>query len=265
MEYFGSIPFIKINKKTFNMGKIPNDNLAQSNEKNRTTTITKDFYIQQTPVTAHQYWEFLNETGYFFNYRLEVWNGDTWVMGPSFSDANHNNSDDYPVVGVSYKDALAFIEWSRSKYNLRFRLPTEAEFELAAKADCCCIDQCSMAETINHLNLVRKDEEKYKDGPYKISQGKINSIGLSCMSGLIWQWCEDWYSDYSLNDNVDPVGPIVRPTETRWKGRKLGPTKVIRGGSFSYTYNHSRCSNRHCSFPEDRNMNLGFRLCLNID
>ncbi|CAM3772110.1 formylglycine-generating enzyme family protein [Mesobacillus zeae] len=255
------LEFIAIPAGTFTMGALHGDEHAAEIETQREIRLTESFAMQRTPVTVKQYLKFTAETGHNADYKIEIWDGDEWVLGPDFSDAN--NCGDFPVIGVSYFDTLKFIEWASKKYKVSFRLPTEAEFEYAAKQECSCSCACKKSLECRELKLTRDSEElKKKVYPVKNSIAAFN--GLQGMHGLIWQWCEDWFYFYDPVDIIDPSGPKDKPEYAPWRGEKWTTGKVIRGGSFSYPYHHSRCSNRHYAKLEDRNYNVGFRLSFSI-
>ena len=257
---YDDMDFIEFQSGTFLMGKLENDEHASDLETNRAINITNPFYIQTTPVTVNQYAHFLNDTGSEKDYLIEIWNGNNWVESLPFKKIMERGND-YPVVGVSYLDAQKFIAWLSKKYKKQFRLPTEAEFEYAAKSNCSCKSECYYAQEVKKKELTRKDGCAPVDGARKVKTGVKTLQGLYDMHGLVWQWCNDWFYFYDNNDINDPKGPKDQPEYSPWKGEKWFPGKVIRGGSFSYPYYYSKCSNRHYSKITDRNYNLGFRVC----
>lgn len=257
---FDDFCFIKISPHSFMMGHNQKDTLAKENETPHMVELTKCYYLADTPVTVAQYRRYVEECGVDTSYLIEKWDGEDWVIGPYFDEINTDG--DYPVVGVSYDDALSFIEWMQAKYNYNFRLPTEAEFEFAARSNCTCTDVCKYAEYAREHHLDRKEEEFPRKKSFSVEKMVTNSFGLKGMHCSIWQWCKDWYFYYLTEEMIDPQGPEKMPEYAPWKGEKWKPGKVIRGGSFSYPYYHSRCSDRHYSLVSDRNYNVGFRLAI---
>lgn len=255
--------FIKIEPHSFMMGHNLNDMMAKDNETPHRVELTKSFYLAETPVTVAQYRRYVNECGIDTSYLIEKWDGTDWVIGPYFEEINTDG--DFPVVGVSYDDATKFIEWMREKYRYNFRLPTEAEFEFAARSNCSCTGECKYAEYARLHHLDRREEEFPRKKSFSVERMVVNAFGLKGMHCSIWQWCKDWYYYYSETDIVDPQGPANIPEYAPWKGERWEPGKVIRGGSFSYPYYHSRCSDRHYSLVGDRNYNVGFRLAIEGD
>ena len=111
----GEMEFIRLKGGKFRMGAIGGDDYSTTLEKNRDIKLDT-FLIQSTPVTVGQYYSFLKDAGYESNYKIEVWDGNDWVVGPNFSEIN-GKGDDYPVVGVSFLDAEKYIEWISKKLN----------------------------------------------------------------------------------------------------------------------------------------------------
>jgi len=255
--------FIKIIPHSFIMGHNQFDNMAKDNETPHKVELTDCYYLGETPVTVAQYRRYVEECGIDTSYLIEKWDGQDWVIGPYFDEINTDG--DYPVVGVSYDDALGFISWMKSKYHYNFRLPTEAEFEFAARSNCTCTDVCKYADYARKNHLDRKEDEYPRKKSLPVDKMVINSFGLKGMHCSIWQWCKDWYYYYSIDNVNNPQGPEKMPEYAPWKGEKWKPGKVIRGGSFSYPYYYSRCSDRHYSLVGDRNYNVGFRLAIDIE
>jgi formylglycine-generating enzyme required for sulfatase activity len=256
----GLLEFLEFDPGTFTMGDLDDDEDKLQLEIRRKIKLTSSFYLQTTPLSVGQYKQFINETGYESDYRIEVWD-NSWVLGPYFWEIN-GRGNDYPVVGVSFVDVCQYIDWASQKYNVCFRLPTEAEFEYAAKLGCTCDNYCEQALEAKARQIVRQEGKKPVDGCLPLDRALINTSGLIGMNGALWQWCSDWFYDYDPNETIDPCGPRKEPEHILWNNEKISLCKVIRGGSFSYPYYHSRCSNRHCSKIHDRNYNLGFRVCL---
>ncbi|KFN11277.1 formylglycine-generating enzyme family protein [Paenibacillus macerans] len=258
------IELIKIDPNQFLMGALKDDKFANNLEVNRLINITNSYYLQSTPVTVSQYMKFIRETGYEHDYFVEVWDmdKDELVPGPSFLEIN-GRGDNYPIIGVSYIDSQKYIDWLSAKYKMKFDLPSEAQFENAAKDKCDCLTFCRKSEELRKAGLVRKVNEIPLTAPREVKKGTVTKSGIYDLHGLIWQWCKDWFYYYDMGDIVNPVGPPNCPEFAPWKGEKWSPGRVIRGGSFAYPFYHSRCSNRHYSQVQDRNFNVGFRLCIN--
>jgi len=245
----------------FVMGSISGDPDRNEDEVPHEVEITNTLYCQTSPVTIKQYRRFISDTGYSTGSDIEYWELD-WKQGKTFDEVNCYG-DNYPVVGVSFLDALSFIGWLSSLDGHPYRLLTEAEFEYVSRARCDCVAQCKAVSQCPKERFRMFPEESRK--PSSVQTMPPNDFGIYDMNSLIWQWCADWYAPYSSNNCRNPEGPQSKPEKTYWRGRMLSGGRVIRGGSFSYPESYSRCSNRHYSFEEDRNFNVGFRICRTVD
>ncbi|MBX7551540.1 formylglycine-generating enzyme family protein [Streptomyces sp. tea 10] len=224
----------------------------------QTVRITKTVHWQTTPVTVGLYRSYLNAVGCTSNPELEIWDGE-WRPGPLFSDAN-SHGEDVPVIGTSFNDALGFISWLSKRDGRAYRLPSEAEFEHAVRAGCCCPADCSSTSISKREHTSRSWPEALLTC-WTAAANTPNPHGVHGLNGVIWQWCSDWYAPYPDGIDVsDPQGPPSKPASSHWKGRTLPAGRIIRGGSYSYPEWYGRCDNRHFSFSDDRNVNLGFRV-----
>jgi len=199
-------------------------------------SITKPFYIGMYEVTNAQYEQF--DPGH------KKWRGRQ----------GYSSGDNEAVIFVSWHDAVRFCQWLSEKEGmrtpnakegvwgpLRYRLPTEAEWEYACRAG-----TSTAFYTGDSLPQVfQKDGSKLTVG-----QGPANDFGLYDMHGNVEEWCSDWYGPYEPADQTDPVG------------RDDGDFKVTRGGSHSTDAYYLRSANRSGSLPEDRQWLVGFRVVL---
>ena len=166
------------------------------------------------------------------------------VMGsnPSYFKDNPQN----PVEQVSWDDCQEFIKKLNSLTGKSFRLPTEAEWEYAARGG-------SKSRKTKYSGGSDIDSVAWYDGnsgnkTHPVKEKSPNELGLYDMSGNVWEWCEDWYGKYKRSSQSNPNGPST------------GSSRVSRGGSwYSYARN-CRVSNRSSSTPDDRNISLGLRL-----
>lgn len=182
-----------------------------------------DFYIGKYPVTQAQ------------------WKA---VMGdnPShFKEAEQN-----PVENVSWDDIQEFLKKLNEKTGKNYRLPTEAEWEYAARGG-----QDSKEYEYagsNTLETVAWYTENAKNKTHPVGQKSPNELGLYDMSGNVWEWCSDWYGTYPSGDQTNPVGP------------PSGSYRVLRGGSWFNFPQDCRVADRDVGAPGDRGYYVGFRL-----
>ena len=156
---------------------------------------------------------------------------------------------DYPVEHVSWFDCQEFIEKLNARTGMKFRLPTEAEWEYAARGG-------SMSKGYKYAGSDDLDEVGWYRGnigsTHPVGQKKPNELGLYDMSGNVWEWCQDRYGDYTEESQTNPTGP------------QSGRDRVLRGGSHWHDAGCCRVSNRYGSVPGNRFGYSGLRLVLSL-
>ena len=163
------------------------------------------------------------------------------VMG-----SNPGDCPTCPVVRVSWNEVQEFIERLNAQSGLRYRLPTEAEWEFAARGGNQSTDLKYSGS--NDLNEVGWFGSNSGLKIHAVREKLPNELGLYDMSGNVGEWCADWYGLYSTANQTNPVGPIS------------GLNRVCRGGGwYSYTQ-HCRVSKRFGYLPGFRDTGIGFRL-----
>jgi formylglycine-generating enzyme required for sulfatase activity len=167
------------------------------------------------------------------------------IMGTNPS--NFKNCDNCPVEKVSWNDIQDFIRKLNTKTGKNYRLPTEAEWEYAARGG-----QNYKYAGSDNLGSVAWYRDNSGSKTHPVGQKSANGYGLYDMAGNVWEWCSDWYgSDYYNNS------PSSNP-----KGPNSGTFRVLRGGSWYYSSRNCRAAYRDSSAPTDRNNDFGFRLVL---
>ena len=171
-----------------------------------------------------------------------------------------NCGDDCPVESVSWNDCQEFISKLNQLTGKRFRLPTEAEWEYAARGGSKASYQTKYAGSnafgevawygdnsdVNYPGGFEENGRKL--GTHTVGTKKPNALGIYDMSGNVWEWCNDWFGDYSS-------GGVMNP-----KGASTGSYRVIRGGSWGGNGYYNRVSNRSIDYPSGSYDYLGFRL-----
>ena len=155
-----------------------------------------------------------------------------------------------PVEKVSWNDCQTFITKLNSLTGQQFRLPTEAEWEYAARGG-----NQSKGYTYsgsNNLEDVAWYTSNSGSKTHDVATKAPNELGIYDMSGNVWEWCQDWYgsSYYSSSLINNPTGP------------SSGSYRVCRGGSWSYAATGCRCARRNFGSPGGTSTSLGFRLAL---
>jgi sulfatase modifying factor 1 len=157
--------------------------------------------------------------------------------------------DNNPIVSVTYNDAVAYCNWLGEKYGGTYRLPTEAEWEYAARGG-------NISKGYTYSGSDNIDEVGwYKDNSGSqtnaVGRKKPNELGLYDMTGNVYEWCHDWYDEpyYSTSPSSNPKGP------------SYGGIRVLRGGSWYSSASDCRVAFRFGNIPEDLgNFNFGFRV-----
>ena len=167
------------------------------------------------------------------------------VMGNNPSRFRGNS---LPVEQVSWNDCQTFITRLNNLTGKKFRLPTEAEWEYAARGG-----NHSRGYKYSGSNVL-SDVAWYDDNSgsktHPVGSKSPNELGLYDMSGNVWEWCSDWYRTYSSSSQTNPAGP------------SSGSSRVFRGGCWDYDSRNCRSSNRLDCAPDGRNDIVGLRLAL---
>jgi formylglycine-generating enzyme required for sulfatase activity len=161
---------------------------------------------------------------------------------------SHFQGAQRPVENVSWNDVQRFIERLNMLTGMQYRLPTEAEWEYAARGGKMSKGNVySGSQTIDSVAWYSLNAVKQT---HKVGGRQPNELGLYDMSGNVWEWCADWYGDtyYAGSESSNPPGP----------GK--GATHVLRGGSWNDNPVNCRVSNRNYLLAEFRFNYLGFRL-----
>jgi formylglycine-generating enzyme required for sulfatase activity len=250
----------------FRMGDI--FNAGGPEEKPVHEVCVDDFYIGRHEVTVGEFREFMEDEEYekeevpdkncFYH------NGDRWIKDADkkWKSVGYPQGKDHPVTCVSWSDAMAYIRWRSLKDGIMYRLPTEAEWEYAARSGGKQhLYDWGYGEPSGNIADESVQEkfpgwfiwESYNDGyTYTAPVGsfKSNEIGLHDMTGNVWEWVTDWYApDYYANS------PVENP-----KGPDSGRSKILRGGSWFDIPTNLRTTFRSWNRPGLRNFYNGFRL-----
>jgi formylglycine-generating enzyme required for sulfatase activity len=214
-------------------GEIPVAELSRDdNEIPHQVTLTQSYYLQTTEVTQGQ------------------WKS---VMGsnPSYFISC---GDDCPVENVSWEDTQTFLSTLNSMVEGFYRLPSEAEWEYAAKAgsttalangDITVPDTCDYDSVMDLIGWYCYNANSSTN---PVAQKQANTWGLYDMHGNVFEWCQDWYADYPTNHVYDPTGPTG------------GTHRIRRGGSWLFKPGDCRSADRNYLAPDLRAGDNGFRL-----
>ncbi len=250
----------------FMMGDIFNDTPSSTNPAHE--ICLDDYYMGKYEVTVGAFRAFVNETGYKTEAEIQngchSWEGRGEIKKKEFSwhITNFPQTENDPVVCVSWNDSYNFIQWFNQKTGKHFRLPTEAEWEFAARSRGKeyrfswgnGIPSDNIAdETANTELLGMTKSNGYTDGyafTSPVGSFKPNKLGLYDMSGNVYEWTADWFqkSYYKNSPKHNPQGPA------------RGTSKVLRGGSWNPLPSLVKTIDRRQAGPGARGSWMGFRL-----
>jgi hypothetical protein len=188
------------------------------------------FFIDKYPVTNRDYAAFLRATGH---------------AGPGHwpgSGAVPAGKEDHPVVGVTYADVMAYVQWKNR------RLPTEQEFEKACRGT-----DARRWTWGNTFDKTRANVGQATTTPVTAYPTGVSPYGAFEMAGNVWEWNSSWYELY-------PGSPPNRTVE-RFLGQQV---KSVRGGSYGSDIGSARCADRGHSRPDESSTSLGFRTALDV-
>ena len=219
-----NIEMVKVEAGSFDMGATPEMENPDASEKPvHRVTLTNNYYIGKYEVTQ-ALWKI--------------------VMG---SNPSNSKGDNLPVEKVSWNDCQKFISKLNKLTGKSFRLPTEAEWEYAARGG-----NKSRGYQYSGSNTI--GDVAWYDGnsgskTHAVGTKQPNELGAFDMTGNVWEWCQDWFNRYSSSPQTNPIGAVS------------GSCRVYRGGSCCYS-GYCRCSCRFDGTPDFRNGDLGLRLVL---
>lgn len=222
---------------TFTMGATEEQTGADDNEKPaHQVTLTKDFHIGETEVTQALWYAVMGQK--------PTSDGSAW-------SSTRGLGDNYPAYFISWNDCQEFITKLNQLTGLTFRLPTEAEWEYAARGGNKATTQTRYSGS-NTIDDVAWHYGNSSSSTHEVAQKSANALGLYDMSGNVYEWCNDWYNYwyYSSSPQTDPTGPTS------------GSERVLRGCGWDTIVDHLFLAHRTGSFETDRDKSIGMRLAL---
>jgi formylglycine-generating enzyme required for sulfatase activity len=232
---------VEVPEGFFQMGTAPSVQRRSTEAPQRTVRFAKPFMIGKFEVTIDEYAAFVIATGYrpsdrCLIYALEL---DQWQLKPvTFRDPSYPISGSHPATCVSWNDARAYVAWLADKTGKPYRLPSEAEWEYAARAGStgpynfgeadqrapCDYAKLADAGTRFAWRLETCDSH-YGHGAAPVGRHRPNAWGLHDMHGNVWEWVEDCWHDTYVNAPTDG---------STWQSADC-PRRVTRGGSWRNT------------------------------
>jgi formylglycine-generating enzyme len=161
--------------------------------------------------------------------------------------AANGGGPEVAVTSVSWFDAVEFCAWLSRAWGFSVRLPTEAEWEFAARGG---LEQKLYPWGDEPVTARPRYSERWKDGPEAVAQSAPNGYGLFDMCENVHEWCSDWYDPqyYAISPEDNPKGPVS------------GARRASRGGAWRHQIKIARCAARSSIPPEFRYADYGFRI-----
>ncbi|MCZ6623601.1 MAG: formylglycine-generating enzyme family protein [Deltaproteobacteria bacterium] len=210
---------------------------GQDNEKPVHRVWVDGFMIGKFPVTNREYRIFVEETG---------------VEEAPFWSEKSLAHPDKPVVGASWYDAMAYCKWLSHRTRKHFRLPTEAQWERAARGG---LEGKRYPWGNGHPSeRPFSGYDLQTGGPERVGRYEPNGFELYDMAGGVHEWCSDFYDPHYYHNSPErnPQGP------------PSGKRRVSRGGSWRHRVKFSRCAARSSLNPSSRYADYGFRVAINL-
>ena len=270
--------YVLVEGGTFRMGSPSSEDGRDDDEGPQHSVTVGSFYMKATEVTVGEFRAFVRAEGYESQAERDggayVWNGSEWNKDPNANWRNpgFSQTDSSPVTCVSWFDAVEYCNWLSKKegrtpvYRINgsrvtanwsadgYRLPTEAEWEYAARGGTTTAFHYGNSLNSRQANFNGNypyggaSKGVYREQTMPVGSFSPNANGLYDMHGNVWEWCWDWYGDYSSGSQRDPSGP------------SSGSSRVSRGGSWYDGGRRLRSAYRYDYSPGNSGSDLGFRL-----
>ncbi|PDW02658.1 SUMF1/EgtB/PvdO family nonheme iron enzyme [Candidatus Viridilinea mediisalina] len=247
-------PLIHIPAGPFLMGSSDADGLAFDNEKPQHTLTLPDYWIARTPITNAQFRPFVEADGYrnraYWTEAGWAWREEWQICQPEYWENATWNGDDYPVVGVSWYEAVAYCRWLSAVTGHEFRLPSEAEWEKAARGPDGRIWPWGDIWEEGRCNS--KEAGIGKTSPVGHYPSGASPYGVLDMAGNVWEWCVTrWEKDYPYRLKEEWMADYLAGEAAR----------VRRGGAYYSVAQRVRGASRgDFNIPRSRNLHVGLRI-----
>lgn len=224
----------------FSMGSPALESDASQDEKpQHRVRISTPLYLGMHETTVGQFRTFVEEARY--------------DAGTNWQTAFQAQTDEHPVVNVSWHDAVAFCGWLTKKEGKHYLLPTEAEWEYACRAG--TETKWSFGDRTGDLGTYAWFDGNSRRRTHPVGQKQPNPWGLHDMHGNAWEWCRDWYDSSNYG-----ASPIRDPNSLSGSS-----SRVDRGGGWISNAGRCRAASRDNRAPAFRNFAMGFRVCRAVE
>ena len=199
--------FVRIEPGTFQMGSRSGEPGRDDDETLHQVTLSQPFYLGKVEVTRGEFGRFVAVTGYETGESCWTYESGQWEERPgrSWRTPGYEQSELDPVVCVSWVDAQAYVRWVSGETGETYRLPTEAEWEYAARGG--RASRGYRYAGSHGLSRVGWYRENSGERTHPVGQKASNELGLYDLSGNVVEWVQDWYGDYPSGAATDPRGP----------------------------------------------------------
>lgn len=209
------------------------------------------YYLGKYEVMVEEYLRFADATRSHYPEWLEPgseYHVETGSNGLYKNVGYSRQAKKLPIAGVSWEDAVAYVAWLSKETGKNYRLPTEAEWEFAARGG-----EKGALEGMPYAGSDKLDQVGWYDDnsglkPHEVGRKRPNQLGIYDMSGNLWEWCQDWSGEYFKANQRNPKGPAS------------GSDRVLRGGSWIINAELCRVAFRYYDDPQYRFDNYGFRV-----
>jgi sulfatase modifying factor 1 len=244
---------VKVEGGAYLMGSKDGDKGAQNDEQKQHEVKINSFEISKFEVTVWQWKKFVKAT------KSKMPEAPTWGW-----------KDNFPMNQITWEQAISYCNWLSKSEKLQpvyfkngpnyicdfkangYRLPTEAEWEFAAKGG--KLSKETKYSGGDNANQIAWHKSNSNGTPHTIGTKMPNELGIYDMSGNLWEWCWDWYNeDYYKTENINnPIGP------------EMGEKRTVRGGSWDSNFDYLRPANRISTYPDKTHQFYGFRIAKSI-
>ncbi|SFA71068.1 Formylglycine-generating enzyme, required for sulfatase activity, contains SUMF1/FGE domain [Flavobacterium swingsii] len=243
------IQMVKVEGGKFLMGSPDENKIAENDEQKQHEVTVGNFEINKLEVSVWEWKQYCKKT------KKKMPAKQVWGI-----------NDNYPITNITWNEAIAYCNWLSKQDGYKpaytvvgpniicdftangYRLPTEAEWEYAAKGGKKSKNNIFSGSNIS--NDIAWQQNNSDKKPHAVGTKLANELGIYDMSGNVWEWCYDWYNKdyYKSEDGNNPTGPI------------RGEKKSVRGGSWDSKESYLRTSNRISTTPNRTYEFYGFRL-----
>jgi formylglycine-generating enzyme required for sulfatase activity len=247
------LDMIKVDGGKFLMGSKDGDRVADADEQKQHEVYVNGFEISKFEVSVWQWKAFIKDT------KGKMPEVPAWGW-----------KDNFPVNQISWADAISYCNWLSKKEKLQpaytlngpnticnfkangYRLPTEAEWEYAAKGG--KLSKGTKYSGSDNANQIAWHKANSNKTPHTIGTKSPNELGIYDMSGNVWEWCWDWYNEdyYKTAVKNNPTGP------------EMGEKRTVKGGSWDSKTDYLRPANRVSTYPDKTHPFYGFRIAKSI-